>query len=202
MMTVTAFAEQYISVWEDGGGHALSLDPADPGNWTSGVCGVGTCCGSQHGVTAQALARYRGCPVGDITEATMRQLTVAEAAAIAVRSYYDAPGLGRLPWDPVVASVMDFGWNAGPRQATTMLQRLVGVAPDGAIGPATAQAYAAWIAAHGIEAAAAAWAGSRDTFYRNVATARPADAKFLAGWLRRTAYYLPGTSWWATFGPS
>lgn len=201
MMSVPAFAEDYITVWEDGGrgAHCLSLDRADSGNWTSGICGVGVCCGSQHGVTAQALAGYRGCSASAITEQVMSDLSLSEAAAIAIKGYYGAPGLDQLAWDPVVASVMDFGWNAGPHEAVKMLQRLIGVAPDGAIGPATVAAYRQWIATHGLAAAATSWAAHRHSFYQGLVAARPADAKFLNGWMRRSDYYLPGTPWWTRF---
>lgn len=203
MMSIEAFATDYIRVWEDGGSQdsarTLSLDPADPGNWTSGICGRGTCCGSQHGVTAQTLATFRGCPVESITREVMNALTLDEAAQIAVSRYYRQPGFARLPWDAVVASVVDFAWNAGPRQAILLLQRAIGVADDGVIGPHTVRAYQQWIDSHGLAAAATAWADDRDAYYRMIVRKRPVNSKYLRGWIRRTAYFRPGTPWWAAF---
>lgn len=202
-MTPDAFFRDYISTWEDGGctdpSKTHSLDPVDNGNWTGGTCGTGACVGSNHGVTAAALAAFRGVPVDSITTAVMHALTLDEAARIAAKLYYHAPGLDRLPWDPVVASVIDFGWGAGPGQAIKLLERMVSVVPDGKLGLVLIGAYTAYLAKHGLIETASAWLAVRNGFYTRLVIAKPDNARFLKGWLRRSAYFAPGGDWWKRF---
>ena len=115
------FARNYIFRWEDGKQsdpnktHSLRTDDAQ--NYTGGRIGVGALVGSNHGTGSIALATYRGVPVASITREVMHALTIDEAAAIALRLYYDDPNLDLLPWSALMASVMDFGWGAGPMAA-------------------------------------------------------------------------------------
>ena len=71
MMDPHPFAVAFIRRWEDGNSDdpikTHSLDPDDSGNWTGAAIGVGALVGSQHGVTPQALAKYRRAPVATIT---------------------------------------------------------------------------------------------------------------------------------------
>lgn len=193
MMTRAAFFRDYITTWEGG----LSLDPDDSGNWFAARGCAPALVGSNFGVTGAALATFRGCDT--ICAGDIRALTLDEAARLGERLYYDEPGFTRLPWDAVIASVVDFGWGAGPHEAITLLQRMLGVDDDGAIGDATAAAYRRAVAARGIAHVADQWRAAREGFYRLLCTRRPSDAKYLRGWLRRTAYFAPGTAWWRRF---
>lgn len=187
-MTPDAFFRDYIRAWEGG----LSLDPDDAGNWYGGLV-----VGSKYGVTAAALSAWR--KTANITAQDIRDLTLDEAVQIAQRLYYEQPRFNRLPWDPVIASAVDFGWGAGPTQAIKSLQRMVGTDADAQIGPATDAAYRAAVARAGIEGLAVTWQRVRDDFYRMIVERRPVNAKYLKGWMNRSAYFAPGSDWWARF---
>ena len=203
MMTPQAFFEADIFRWEDGlsndPARTHSLDPDDSGNWTGGAVGVGNLVGSQHGVTPLVLAHWRKVPVATITKIVMRNLSRAEAASIGIGMFYNDPGLFRLPWDPIIASVVDFGWGHGPVGAKHELQALIGVAQDGEIGPFTIAAYNKFKAAHGLEETARQWAAARNACYGRICAAITTDQKYLVGWSARSNSFLPGTSWWAAF---
>lgn len=192
-MTREEFFRDYITTWEGG----LSLDPDDAGNWFAARGCAPVLTGSKYGVTAAALAAFRGCAsvgAGDISA-----LTLDEAVRLGKRLFYETPGIDLLPWDGLVASMVDFGWGAGPVQAIKLLQRLVAVADDGQVGAFTARAYAQFVASHGLEGAAGRWQATRDGYYRTIVARRPVNAKYLRGWTRRSAYFAPGTTWWRRF---
>jgi lysozyme family protein len=184
------FFTDYLRGWEGG----LSTDHDDPGNWTGAKVGVGQLVGSKYGVTPAALAKHRNVAVGGISQSAMANLTIDEAVDIAVASYYRAPGFDRLPWNRWTMSVIDMGWGSGPAQAIKLLQRIVGVADDGKIGPQTIGAVNAYLVAHGEEAAAWRWAFVRAQFYVSL---KDSLWKYLRGWLNRTAYFTPASEWWA-----
>lgn len=186
-MTPAQTIAGFIKMWEGG----LSLDKSDTGNWVSGVL-----VGSKYGVTAPALAAHRGVPVSNITSAIMAALTIEEAAAIGLQSYYLAPHLDRLAWNRVTASVLDFGWGAGPGRAVRKLQSLIGATADGLIGPKTAKAYNDFLISNGEPDAATAWGAVRNVYYDSIVANNPTQARFLNGWKNRTAGFLPGSLWW------
>ena len=76
---------------------------------------------------------------------------------------------------------------------------MLGLSEDGVIGDATVAAYRRAIATHGIVHVAGQWRAAREGFYRLLCARRPGDAGYLRGWLRRTAWYAPGTPWWRRF---
>lgn len=199
-MTPRAFASDFILRWEDGGSadpaQTHSLDPVDNGNWTGGASGLGKLVGSNHGVTAAALATHRGVPVASITREVMRALTLDEAADIALALYYRGPGLDRMPWNRITMSVFDMGWGAGPATATKLLQRMIGCADDGQVGPGTAAALARFVEKHGEPMAAQAYADARLGFYDRIIAKRPSNRRYRNGWSDRTRHYLPASPWW------
>lgn len=91
--------------------------PADPGGAT------------MWGIT-ERVARANGYK-GD-----MRKLPVSEAKRIARAEYWDVVRADELP-EPVRYPVFDAAYNSGPGQAAKWLQRAVGAADDGKIGPKT-----------------------------------------------------------------
>jgi lysozyme family protein len=201
-VTPRAFAIDFIRHWEDGDSadpvRTHSLDPVDAGNWSGGQRGIGKLVGSNHGVTAAALATHRGVPVAAITRDMMHALTIGEAADIALDLYFRGPGLDALPWNRVTMSVFDMGWGAGPPQAIKLLQRLIGAKDDGQCGPGTVAAYRAWLARYNENQAAMLYADARKAFYGRIIAMRPDNAKYANGWERRTASYTPvNAGWWS-----
>ena len=187
-VTPAAFISGYIQAHEG----VLSMDPDDHGNWHHGML-----VGSKFGVTGDVLALHR--KVTGVTAHDMASLTLNEAVLIGVDLFYDAPQLDLLPWNRVTASVLDMGWGAGPKQAIMLLQRMIAVADDGAVGIFTVRTDVAYLREHGEDAAARAYGQARNDFYDRIIAARPSNAKYRNGWRARTASFLPGTAWWRSW---
>ncbi|MCB4821734.1 glycoside hydrolase family 108 protein [Roseicella aerolata] len=135
--------------------------PADPGGAT------------MLGITQRSLAAWRGRPV---TEAEVRALTREEAKEIYRALYWNVMRCEDLPRG-IDLMVFDCGVNAGPATAVRMLQRAVGAAADGAVGPVTLQAVRRAEARPLIEALARA----RQAHYEALEHFRT----FGSGWTRR-----------------
>jgi lysozyme family protein len=96
--------------------------PADPGGAT------------MKGITlATFRSFYRNNRLG---KDDLRKITDAQIAEIYRKRYWDAVNGDELPAG-VDYAVFDFGVNSGPARSAKFLQRVVGVAQDGAIGPQT-----------------------------------------------------------------
>ena len=95
--------------------------PADPGGMTNLGC------------TKAVWEAHVGHPV---SEADMRALTAADVAPLYRRKYWDAVSGDLLPTG-LDYVVFDAAINSGPGRAAKWLQTVVGVTPDGAIGPKT-----------------------------------------------------------------
>lgn len=184
---IADFIGGYIDAHEGG----LSMDPQDNGNWTGGHRGLGSLVGSKFGVTPGAVATYRGVPAGSITKADIANLTREEAIAIGVKNYYRGPGFDKLPWNRVTLSIIDKGWGSGPGRAIKLLKRMLGLPETTSLDQPTIDAYAAYIARVGEEAAAKRWAEIRIAFDTSLGQPR-----FINGWNNRTRSFLPGTPWW------
>jgi len=195
MWTPEQFIANFKQRWEGG----MSRDPNDAGNWSGAKKGVGTLVGSNHGITGAVLAKSRGKPV---TMKDMEALTPAEAGRIALQMFYKDVGLDKLPWNRVTASVMDFGYNAGPLRSIKLLQDILDVSMDGQIGLGTTGAYKARLARVGEQVMAGAFWAMREEYYEDLVAARPSDGIYLKGWDNRSDYYLPGhpEGWWNKFG--
>jgi len=103
----------------------LSTDPTDPGNWTGGGPGKGELRGTMYGISARSY------PTLDI-----KNLTLEDARAIYKRDYWDRLRLDGLH-ENIRFDLFDLAVNSGVGTAARLLQRAVGVAEDGAIGPIT-----------------------------------------------------------------
>ena len=152
------FAE---TIGEEG---AYGADPDDPGNWTGGAVGLGACRGTKFGISA---ASY---PSLDIAG-----LTLDDARAIYRRDYW-APIAGDTLPPSLAMLLFDAAVNAGVMTAIGWLQRALGVARDGVLGPLTL-------------AAVARAAEEREALYAEFQTARltalPAEPRFRHGWEMR-----------------
>ena len=144
-----------IVLREEGG---LSDNHADPGGLTN------------FGISQRAY------PTLDI-----RALTEADARAIYSRDYWPLAHGDFLPW-PLCLFVFDHCVNAGRASALKLLQQGLGVAADGAWGPATAGALAALGPAK-FDALAESYVRGRVRYYLSLATAET----FGVGWCGRVA---------------
>jgi len=69
----------------------------------------------------------------------IKNLTLAEAKLLAKRDYWDAVNADAMP-AMLRFDLFDTAYNSGPGTAKRLLQRAVGVAEDGAVGPLTMKA--------------------------------------------------------------
>lgn len=151
------FVLRWETVYRNGAAVATN-DPDDPGGLT------------KFGID------QRSNPSVDIAN-----LTEDQAADLYWREWLDCKA-DQLKW-PLSLAHFDAAVNTGPTQAARFLQRAVGAAPDGVIGPVTLKAANAADA----QSAALACCVERERFYVRLAEQRPRFQKFLRGWLRRVA---------------
>ncbi|WP_112663093.1 glycoside hydrolase family 108 protein [Microvirga flavescens] len=95
--------------------------PLDPGGAT------------KLGITQRTLALFRGRAV---SVEDVRGLSAPEARTIYRRQYWDSVQADELP-PGIDLAVFDIAVNSGPGKAARLLQRAVGAAMDGVIGPKT-----------------------------------------------------------------
>lgn len=140
--------------------------PADPGGATN------------MGITFATLQAWRGRP---ITKVDVQNLTKAEAGQIYKARYWDRVQGDHLPYG-VDFAVFDFAVNSGVSRAAIFLQEIVGVAPDGKIGPLTLSAVAKWDSVKLVEKLCA----NRLAFVKRLST----WPTFGKGWSRRISEVL------------
>ncbi|MCK8787094.1 hypothetical protein M0638_22215 [Roseomonas sp. NAR14] len=145
-------------------GQPYHLDPRDPGGMTA------------WGVIAATWASYHGKPLAWATKARMQKITREDVRPIYRQEYWDRWRCDELPAgiDLVVAD-MSCG---NMVQAPIILQRLLGVAQDGKIGPITvAKAHAVRDVAGFLDR----YETGRIAFYRTLST----WPIYGGGWSRR-----------------
>ena len=153
------FSEALAHVLKYEGGYVNH--PADPGGMTN------------LGVTKRVWEEWTGSPT---TEQEMRSLTPDMVAPLYKKRYWDAVRGDDLP-SGVDLCVFDCAVNAGVGRASKFLQRVVGVAQDGQIGPATLAAVAKKEPVTIIDE----FCHYREQHYRSLDT----FAMFGKGWMRR-----------------
>ncbi|MCA0338462.1 MAG: hypothetical protein LCH99_01865 [Proteobacteria bacterium] len=113
---------------------ALSLVLTHEGGWADHPKDPGGA--TMKGVT---LANFRRYVKPNATKDDLRKITDQQLATVYRRFYWDAVAGAELP-DGIDFAVFDFAVNSGPARAAQYLQKVVGVAQDGKIGPATIKA--------------------------------------------------------------
>lgn len=122
----SAFQQAFrLVVGEEGG---FTANPSDPGNWTTGRCGVGICRGTKFGISAAAYP-----------DLNIERLSIDEARAIYRRDYWDKIAGESLP-SALALIVFDGAVNNGVHRAVMWLQQAAGVPADGVMGPVTVRA--------------------------------------------------------------
>lgn len=138
---------------------------------------------TDRGVTQHAYDDFR--TGHTLSPRDVRQMTEEECRGV-YQQYWDEAHCSQMSTAEIALLHFDMGFNAGNGAAAKMLQRVVGVTPDGAIGPATIAAVAAAATADH-KALLVRLTGARATRFRKLAEADPLKAKFLVGWLRRVS---------------
>ena len=167
--------------WEGG----YVNNPADPGGATN------------RGVTQNTYNQYlagKGRRAADV-----RAISDAEVSDIYRSMYWAASQCDAIAW-ALCAAHFDTAVNTGPKQAAKLLQRAVGVADDGAIGPETLAA----VAAANPQTAVATYCDKRAAFYDALIQNKPSLATFRAGWMHRVSALRAfcGVGGPISFGPS
>ena len=127
------------------------------------------------GVTQAAWETYVG---HKVSTADMKALTPEKVASFYKRRYWDAVHGDDLP-NGIDYLAFDFAINAGVGRAIKILQTVVGVSADGAIGPKTLQAVKAINSKELINK----YTNAKEVFYRGLSSF-PIYGK---GWLARTS---------------
>ena len=110
----------------------------------------------------------------------VHKLSELQAREIRYKRYWCAVSGDALPY-PVDLAVYDFAIHSGANRSVSMLQRIIGTAPDGRIGPKTLTAIAAWDSVK----LATALVDLREKFLIGLVHTDPTQQKFLRGWLNR-----------------
>jgi lysozyme family protein len=139
--------------------------PADPGGAT------------MRGVTLATFRRY----VPSASKTDLRNISDAQIEQIYRDGYWNKIKGDDLPYG-VDFAVFDFAVNSGPQRAAIYLQEIVGVAPDGRIGPLTLAAIDKWDAVKLVEKLCA----NRIAFLKRLST----WPTFGKGWSRRVTDVL------------
>lgn len=160
---MTQFAQFITRIIGHEGGY--TADPQDSGNWTGGAIGKGLLKGTKFGIAANTY--------GDLD---IKNLTQAQAIAIYERDFWKKPKLDQLP-AAVGFQVLDASVNHGAKRAVQFLQRALGVADDGLIGPKTVAA----ANAADPKATINSLLYQREALYRG----HPKFGRFGKGWLSR-----------------
>ncbi len=158
-----SFENCYPSIIASEGGFVN--DPRDNGGMT------------MLGVTSRNWQAFTGKPS---TEAVMRALTPAKVAPFYRANYWDTVAGDQLP-SGLALCVFDFAVNSGPGRSARLLQKVVGAAADGKIGPASIRAVYAAVKDTGEATLIRRFQNARRDFYR----ALDDFDHFGKGWLRR-----------------
>lgn len=119
----TPFKRSLRFVFRHEGG--FTKNEKDKGNWTGGRVGSGTLKGTNRGISA---ASYPDEDIAGMTE--------ERATEIYLRDFWEKYRCDELP-EPIAFLTFDTAVNAGPGNGIRILQRAVGTAADGVIGPQT-----------------------------------------------------------------
>lgn len=139
--------------------------PRDPGGMTN------------LGVTKAVYEAWIGHPV---SEQIMRKLTPQLVTPLYKKKYWDVVRGDELPIG-LDLCVFDFAVNAGPARAARYLQRMIGAASDGVLGPQTMSVLNQYMASKKELYAVLYYQDMRRDYYKSL----PAYGTFGRGWDRR-----------------
>ena len=143
-----------------------SINPNDPGGAT------------MKGITQRTYNQFLG---RQASQDELRNISDAEVAAIYRKRYWDEC-LGDTLADGLDFALFDAAVNTGPREASRLLQRIVGAPADGVLGPKSVAAVNDYIAAQGLPKLIDDYTDARQAYYRLL----PTYVHFGEGWRKRT----------------
>jgi len=130
--------------------------------------------------------------VDDLPQYRMSNLAALEVAKQVYYDRYWTPLRGtQLLNDEVAATLMSFAVNDGVGTAVKLIQRVLGVAVDGVLGPNTLAEINYRDSLGGSEALAEALRDAQEARYLEIEARKPEDAKFDAGWRKRAYVRYP-----------
>lgn len=115
---------------------------------------------------------------------SVRDIDKDEAIKIYTDEYWLAGKCDKMPW-PVNMVHLDACINTGVHQAAKFLQRAIGVADDGIVGPNTLGALEGCCKASSALVIANRVADQRIPFYHRLVDKDPTQEDFIDGWLNR-----------------
>jgi lysozyme family protein len=148
------------------------------------------------GITQGYLAEYRR--VAAVPRDAVRALRRDEAIDALVEMEFRRRGLWQVPdWRPRLVAA-DFNFHAGADDGTPTLQRVLGVAPDGVVGPRTLAALAAadpvTVAVRVVAERPRFHARKSNGGLRCETCGLPSQKQWLGGWVNRCAALLDRVS--------
>lgn len=152
----------FVLKWEGG----YVDDPDDSGGATN------------RGITQATYDRFRSRHARD--PQPVISIPTFEVEEIYRVDYWLPSKAPRMEW-PLCLAHFDGAVNCGLNAAAKMLQRALGVEPDGVVGPVTLGA----VRARAADALAAAVCTERSRYYDGIVARRPTQRKFLQGWMNR-----------------
>lgn len=164
-MAISSKLVPHILKWEGG----FVNDPNDLGGATNKGITIGT---------YTDYCRRKGYPRPTIDR--LNRISEKEWYEIFKTMYWDRCRADEIKSQNVANMLVDWYWGSGIH-ATKAIQRIVGVTPDGIIGRVSLEAI-------NKSDPVTLWASlrcARREFYHRIAHARPANRKYLRGWLNR-----------------
>ncbi|MCH9665506.1 MAG: N-acetylmuramidase [Gammaproteobacteria bacterium] len=157
-------------------------DPADRGGKTN------------YGITEATLGHWR--KLGrNANEAEVRGLTKAEATEIYLKQYYYRPSFDEL-YKSLQPTVTDFGVNSGTSRATKILQDMCNqiegeslLKVDGMLGHHSIGLINEWCKRYPV-LFVSSFCYKRIKYYIDITNKRPANKRFIRGWIVRTNKFL------------
>lgn len=111
----------------------------------------------------------------------LKNISDEEFVSILKEMYWDACRADRIESQSVANAIVDWAWNSGTTTAAKEVQKVLGVEADGIIGNITLAAINSWspLPLFGqIQQA-------RIAYLQRICNSRPANNKFMRGWLNR-----------------
>ncbi len=135
---------------------------------------------TKYGITKPFLSDYLGRPA---TSADIIALTVDSATAVYRKLVWDALRLSETPAE-IAPAVFDFAVNSGKHEAVKVLQGVLGVPADGALGEGTLKALNAFPVAK-LRKLRNDYVIARGRFLMRLVQSDPSQVEFLGGWFIR-----------------